>query len=64
MSPTMNAKQISRHLKLNYNTVLTFMNRKMIARKLGKAPNRHGYYQKEKERLGYFNVNAVENWLA
>jgi hypothetical protein len=62
MGETMNAMQISRSLKLKYNTVLTYMKVRMIDKKMGKSP-RTPEYRRDKNKVGMFNVNAVENWL-
>jgi hypothetical protein len=62
MGETMNAMQISRSLKLKYNTVLTFMKIRRIDKKMGKSP-RTPEYRRDKNKEGIFNVNAVENWL-
>lgn len=63
MGATMTAKQISKELDMPYSTVNYYMTVKQIRRKLGKSPPRHGYYTREKDKPGLFNVNHRENWL-
>ncbi len=65
LGKTMTAKEISKELKMPYSTVHYYMSKKSIKRKLGKKLYEYERpLHKEKNRPGYFNVHAVENWLA
>jgi DNA-binding NarL/FixJ family response regulator len=59
MGKTMTAKQISRELKLNYTTVMSFMNTRNIERKLGKKPRTLNH----RRTSDLFNVYERGNWL-